>query len=156
ELTADRLPAAGYARYEISSWARPGHASRHNQRYWDGSSYLGVGAGAHSFDATPGRPRRWQNVRRPDAYVRAVAAAGTAIADEHALAEDEARGDFVFTGLRRVAGVDAAGFRTRFGRPLHDAFPHVHGLVRDGLVEWAGPRLRLTARGLRFADTVAA
>jgi len=156
ELTAARLPAAGYERYEISSWARAGHASRHNQRYWDGSWYLGVGAGAHAFDATPDAPRRWSNVRHPQGYMDAVAAHGTAVVDEHRLTPEEVRGDFVFTGLRRVAGVDAHAFGARFGVSLGAVFPHVAGLVREGLVEWAGERLRLTARGLRFADTVAA
>jgi oxygen-independent coproporphyrinogen-3 oxidase len=156
ELAAARLPAAGYARYEISSWARAGHASRHNQRYWDGSTYLGIGAGAHSFDATPGAPRRWSNLRRPEAYAAAVTSAGTAVAEERRLTAEEARGDFVFTGLRRTVGVDAEAFRARFGRALDEQFPHVAGLVRDGLVEWNADRLRLTAHGLRFADTVAA
>ncbi|HXJ36792.1 MAG TPA: radical SAM family heme chaperone HemW [Candidatus Eisenbacteria bacterium] len=156
ELAAARLPAAGYERYEISSWARPDHASRHNQRYWDGSWYLGIGAGAHAFDATPDAARRWSNVRHPRAYADAVAARGTAVAEEHPLTVDEARADFVFTGLRRIAGVAATAFAARFGVGLAKAFPHVTGLVRDDLLEWAGDRLRLSARGLRFADTVAA
>lgn len=156
ERTAARLPAAGYVRYEISSWARADRASAHNQRYWDGSHYLGVGAGAHSFDATPAAPRRWSNLRHPRAWAEAIAARGTAVGDEHRLEVAEARGDFVFTGLRRVVGVDGAAFATRFGLELADAFPHVAGLVYDRLVEWDGRRLRLTSRGLRFADTVAA
>jgi oxygen-independent coproporphyrinogen-3 oxidase len=151
-----RLAGAGYRRYEISSWARPGRESRHNQRYWDGSAYLGIGAGAHSFDAAPGAPSRWSNLRAPGAYADAVARSGTAVADAHRLDAAEARGDFVFTGLRRVVGVDGAGFASRFGLPLATAFPHVPGLVRDGLLEWTGHRLRLSPRGLRFADTVAA
>ncbi len=156
EHTAERLPAAGLARYEISSWARPGRASSHNQRYWDGSSYLGIGAGAHSFAADPAAAARWSNVRHPQAYMDAVASAGTAVAERHPLDDDEARADFAFTGLRRVVGIDTRRFAARFGRPLVEAFPHVPGLVHDGLLEWAGDALRLTARGLRFADTVAA
>lgn len=156
ELADERLPAAGYARYEISSWARPGRASAHNQRYWDGSHYLGIGAGAHSFAADPRPARRWSNVRHPTAYMETVAAGGIAIAEEHPLDGDAARADFVFTGLRRIVGVDTTVFAVRFGLSLADAFPHVPGLVRDGLLEWAGERLRLSAQGLRFADTVAA
>ena len=156
EHAAERLPAAGLVRYEISSWARPGRASSHNQRYWDGSSYLGIGAGAHSFAAGPPDAERWSNVRHPQAYMDAVAAGGTAVAERHPLDDEHARADFAFTGLRRLAGIDTRRFAVRFGRPLVDAFPHVSGLVHDGLLEWVGDALRLTPRGLRFADTVAA
>jgi oxygen-independent coproporphyrinogen-3 oxidase len=154
--TAERLPAAGLVRYEISSWARPGRASSHNQRYWDGSSYLGIGAGAHSFAADRPAAERWSNVRNPQAYMHGVASGGTAIAERHPLDDERARADFAFTGLRRLVGIDTRRFAARFGRPLTEAFPHVTGLVHDGLLEWAGDALRLTARGLRFADTVAA
>jgi oxygen-independent coproporphyrinogen-3 oxidase len=155
ELAAERLPAAGFARYEISSWARPGRASSHNQRYWDGSPYLGIGAGAHSFH--PGPPaRRWSTLRQPQAYMEAVGAGRSAVADEHRLDVAEARGDFLFTGIRRLAGVDGARFAQRFGLSIVAAFPHVPGLVRDGLLEWNDGALRLTPQGLRFADTVAA
>src|SRR5262249_54154039 len=65
-ITASTLEAAGYARYEISSWARPGFQSRHNIHYWDGSDYLGLGAGAHSYSAAPAPGRRWANERNPD------------------------------------------------------------------------------------------
>jgi oxygen-independent coproporphyrinogen-3 oxidase len=156
ELAGARLPAAGYVRYEISSWAREGRASAHNQRYWDGSPYLGIGAGAHSFDPGTATARRWSNVRHPQAYMDAVATTGSAVAEEHVLDVAQARGDFVFTGLRRLAGVDGSRFAQRFGLGLVDAFPHVAGLVRDGLVEWRSDALRLTPLGLRFADTVAA
>jgi oxygen-independent coproporphyrinogen-3 oxidase len=156
DAAATRLADAGYARYEISSWAKPGFASRHNQRYWDGSHYLGIGAGAHAFDATPETARRWSNTRDPRAYVTEVARDGRAVAEEHRLDVVALRGDYVLTGLRRLVGVDADAFATRFGVALDDAHPHVRGLVRDDLLEWADRRLRLTPRGLRFADTVSA
>jgi oxygen-independent coproporphyrinogen-3 oxidase len=156
EATGDALEAAGLARYEISSWARPGYESRHNLAYWDGSDYLGIGAGAHSFAATPAPGQRFANERLPARYVAAVAATGTAVANEEWLTETQARAEFCFTGLRQVAGVDTAAFRERFGCDVEAAFPHVARLVADDLVERAGGRLRLTARGLRFADTVAA
>jgi oxygen-independent coproporphyrinogen-3 oxidase len=156
EMAVDVLEAAGLARYEISSFARHGYESRHNLAYWDGSDYLGIGAGAHSFAATPPPGRRHANERLPARYADAVAATGTAVATEERLSEAQARAEFCFTGLRRIAGVDTAAFARRFGCELEAAFPFVRRLVADGLAERAGDRLRLTARGLRFADAVAA
>ena len=156
EATVDTLEAAGLRRYEISSFARPGYESRHNLAYWDGSDYLGIGAGAHSFAATPAPGRRLANERLPARYVAAVAATGSAVASEEWLTEAQARAEFCFTGLRQVTGVDTTAFRQRFGCDVEEAFPHVARLVADDLVERVAGRLRLTARGLRFADTVAA
>lgn len=153
---AERLAAAGLERYEISSWARPSHTSRHNTSYWNGTDFLGLGAGAHSYCATPFPGRRWTNVRHPEHWRAAVLARGTAVAEVDALTVDVARGEFVFTGLRRIAGVDVAAFAARFGVALDVAFPHIVGLERDGLVERIDGRVRLAPRGLRFADTVSA
>ena len=80
DATDEMLTAAGFARYEISSWARPGFESRHNCTYWDGGDYLGLGAGAHGFSRTPAPGRRWANVRLPDAWAAAVATRGTGAA----------------------------------------------------------------------------
>jgi oxygen-independent coproporphyrinogen-3 oxidase len=155
-LAGARLEAAGLARYEISSYARPGFASRHNTSYWDGSDYLGLGAGAHSSSRMPFPGRRWTNERRPAAYLDAVGAHGTAVASEERLGVAQARGEFCFTGLRRTAGVDLDAFRRRFGAELTSVFTQVARLVAEGLVEIAEDRLRLTPRGLLFADTVSA
>jgi oxygen-independent coproporphyrinogen-3 oxidase len=156
ELALERLGSAGYERYEISSHARPGFASRHNVAYWDGSSYLGVGPGAHSFATTPFPGRRWANERHPETYRARVREHGRALASEEPLDVAQAATDFVITGLRRLIGVDAAAFATRFGAALDATYPHVQALARDGLVAFDGRRLRLTERGLLFADTVSA
>ncbi len=67
-----------------------------------------------------------------------------------------ARAEFRFCGLRQTAGMDMAGFRSRFGVALEDAFPHVPTLIEGGLVESAAGRLRLTSVGFRYADDVSA
>jgi len=154
DLACERLATAGYERYEISSHARPGRASRHNQRYWDGSSYLGIGPGGHSFAAMPLPGRRWANERDPERHRALVAAEGTAVATHEELTPERAESDFVVTGLRRLVGVDAEAFASRFGRALDVAFPQLVTLAADGLIERVGTRSRLTARGLRFADSV--
>jgi len=150
------LGAAGYRRYEISSFAQPGREARHNLAYWDGSDYLGVGAGAHSFSREPAPGRRWMNERVPARYMSAAAGRRPPIASDERLTEAQARAEFCFCGLRQTAGVDLDAFRRRFGVPLEEAFPHVAGLAADGLAELAAGRLRLTPRGLRYADSVAA
>jgi oxygen-independent coproporphyrinogen-3 oxidase len=155
DLADERLTAAGLLRYEISSWARPGFESRHNVRYWDGSDYLGIGPGAHSFSAGP-PARRWWNVRHPARWRAVVGAQGVAVEGEERLGVGQAQADFLITGLRRIAGADMTAFERRFGIPAPTAFPQLEGLRTDGLVVVEGGRLRLTARGLRFADTVGA
>jgi putative oxygen-independent coproporphyrinogen III oxidase len=153
-LVGDALGAVGYRRYEISSHARPGFECRHNQHYWDGSSYLGVGPGAHSFLATPLPGRRWANVREPTAYRRRAIGGATTIDAEDPLTLERARADFVVTGLRRLAGVDATAFARRFGLALDRAFPQLLALEADALLERTPTGIRLTATGLRFADDV--
>jgi len=150
------LGRAGYRRYEISSFAQPGREARHNLAYWDGSDYLGVGAGAHSFSRAPAPGRRWVNERLPARYVSAAATRRPPIATEEQLTHSQARAEFCFCGLRQTAGIDLDAFHRRFGVPLEHAFPHVAGLTADNLIERAAGRLRLTARGLRYADSVAA
>ena len=156
DLAVATLEAAGLRRYEISSFARPGRESRHNVGYWDGSDYLGVGAGAHAFTREPAPGRRWMNERLPARYLAAIGADGTAVASEERLTETQARAEFVFTGLRRVAGVDADAFALRFGDDVDAAFPQLADMIDTGLVERAGRRIRLTQRGLAFADEVSA
>jgi len=154
ERTVAMLGSAGYDRYEISSFARPGYTSRHNTAYWTASDYLGLGAGAHSFSQTPRPGRHWMNERNPSRYM--ATARNAPIATEDPLTEPQARAEFCFCALRRTEGVDVDAFHRRFGIELTAAFPHVARLIADGLTELAAGRLRLTAQGLRHADTVAA
>lgn len=103
-LAAETLAAAGYAHYEVSNFARPGFASRHNRAYWNGSPYLGLGNGAHSCD---GRRRSW-NVRDWPAYAEQVAQTGQGRAGEEALSDEQARLERVWLGLRTLEGIDVA------------------------------------------------
>jgi len=161
-LVRDRLAGAGYAQYEISNYAQPGRAARHNQAYWRGVPYLGLGAGAHSFVPRTGAPEddgsygsRWENLRDPNRYMEAVRADGTAVGAMHEeLTRGEAMGEACWLALRERRGLDVAAFAVRFGEPLRDAFPHVDELIGDGLVEWHDQHLRLTTQGLLVADSV--
>jgi oxygen-independent coproporphyrinogen-3 oxidase len=160
-LVRDRLAAAGYTQYEISNYAQPGREARHNQAYWRGVPYLGLGAGANSFAPRRGAKddggsygERWENLRDPNRYMEAIRAGGVAVGSSEQLTRSEAMGEACWLGLRERRGLDPEAFAARFDEQLCDAFPHVADLVGDGLAEWHDRYLRLTTRGLLVADSV--
>jgi oxygen-independent coproporphyrinogen-3 oxidase len=148
------LAAAGYAAYEISNFAQPGRACAHNLNYWRAGAYLGVGAGAHSFSAVPVPGCRWGNEKSPPRYIERARREGHARVSEERLTDVQARGEFVFLGLRCSDGVAAAAFRRRFGIEFPQAFAHAEVYVREGLLELVDAHWRLTPRGLLLADSV--
>jgi oxygen-independent coproporphyrinogen-3 oxidase len=153
--TRELLAGAGYHPYEISNFVRPGRACRHNLNYWRGGDYLGVGAGAHSFSRAPLPSRRWSNEKLPARYIeRAATSSGVARAFEETLTQEQARGEFVFLGLRCSDGFAAADFEDRFGADFLHVFEHAAFLARDGLLENVEQRWRLTPRGLLVADSI--
>ena len=83
-----------------------------------------------------------------------IAAVGHARVSDDVLSAEQARGEFVFLGLRCRAGFAAAEFACRFGIEVAGAFPHAETLVRDGLLERVDGTWRLTDRGLMVADSV--
>ncbi len=147
------LADAGHAQYEISNFARPGRAARHNQSYWRGVPYLGIGAGAHSYADRPGWGRRWSNERLPERYIAGVAA-GNAVASSEDLSFETAAGEFMFLGLRELDGVDPARFAARFGRPLDAVHPIVASFRDTGLLATRDGKLALSQRGLLVADSI--
>lgn len=148
------LAARGYGQYEISNYALAGRECAHNLNYWRTGAYLGVGAGAHSFAPEADAGRRWANDRTPGLYIERIRTAGTARVDEETLSAEQARGEFVFLSLRCRAGFEGATFAQRFGLEVTRAFPHVEGLLRDGLVERVDGWWRLTDAGVLFGDSI--
>lgn len=147
ECTIDRLECAGFEHYEISNFARPGYASRHNLCYWQEQSYLGLGLGAHSHL----RDRRSWNVRDLTAYLEAVETSGTAIEDEEEIDPERRILECLMLGLRQRRGLETTVF-DRDARLLHP----LHRLIDYQLLERAGNRIRLTRKGLLLADAVCA
>ncbi len=154
--TQEVLGAAGYQQYEISNYARPGQQCRHNLNYWRSGSYLGIGAGAHSY-AEPGgadHGKRWSNQKIPAAYIDAVEQEGHARSGLEILDARQAYGEFMFLGLRCLDGITDDQFHARFGTDVSTAFPHVKRLRQDELLQFDQGRWRLTPRGLLLADSV--
>jgi oxygen-independent coproporphyrinogen-3 oxidase len=164
ERLAARLAAAGYEQYEISSYARPGFAAVHNQRYWRRLPVLGLGAGAFSSDPPGSAPAsetpfgvRRSNLRDPEAYLaRLAAGASPEAGPAEVLDARTARAEAMFLSLRTRRGVDAGAFAAEFGRPPRGFFgDEIAELLAQALLaEGEGGDLRLTASGRRLSDGV--
>jgi oxygen-independent coproporphyrinogen III oxidase len=141
--TREGLAAAGYLQYEISNWARPGQASRHNLTYWRDGEWIGVGAGAASSYAG----KRWKNTPVLEAYLRSMAAGGPAVRVEDEVPDRHtAMLDFLTLGLRLREGVSLRAFADRFGEPLLDALGDTGAwLIKRGFIQHEGDRVRLAA-----------
>ncbi|MGI6081347.1 MAG: radical SAM family heme chaperone HemW [Limnochordia bacterium] len=150
EWVMARLHAAGYEHYEISSWARPGYRSRHNELYWRNEWYRGLGPAAHShWDR-----QRWANAPTVKAYSQALDQGVLPVVERCQLSADDEMDETMIMGLRLLEGVSEERFRTRYGRGLEATYgPEIVRLVRLGLVEY-GSSLRLTRKGLLIANQV--
>lgn len=145
------LSLAGFARYEVSNWARSGRGSRHNVLYWSAGDYLGFGAGAHAhLDG-----HRWWSTRLPRDFIAAVRDGSSTKAGEERLEGDQRAGEALMLGLRLAGGIDTAAFERRYGRTaLETRAPTLESLQSQGLIERVGDRLRLSAGGTLLGNDV--
>lgn len=141
-----RLAEAGYDRYEISNYAKPGFACRHNLTYWRRGDYLGLGCAAHSML----RDRRFANPSRLDAYL-----AGGRAEDVRRLTRADAMEETLMLSTRTVRGLDLGAWRAAFGADLGQTCAGPVGrLAEAGYLRIEGGFLRLTERGLEVQDAV--
>ena len=115
--TEQILAQAGYERYEISNYAKKGYACRHNLVYWQGGDYLGLGLGSSSYmDGV-----RFHNTNDLDTYVNQ----GAYVEDREELSVQAKMEEFMFLGLRVMAGVSGTEFEKRFGKTMEDVYGDV-------------------------------
>jgi oxygen-independent coproporphyrinogen III oxidase len=145
ERACERLALEGYEHYEISNWALPGFRSRHNLKYWRREPYLGVGAGAHSYD---GR-RRWANVHDPAAYVAGIEQGRTTTEQDETVTDQQALEEELFLGLRQLEGIDLRRIEERYGVKLQD---RIQVLAQQGLIECEGDTIRLAPAKLTVSN----
>ncbi len=151
EWTWARLAAAGYGQYEVSNFARPGHACRHNLNTWHMHEWVGLGPSAASQHAG------WRGANIADlAQWQTDLAAGKRMTEDRlALTPVQLAEDALIFGLRMNAGVDLAPWRARCpDAPWAAVDELAQRLAGDGLAELNGTRLRLTDRGRLLADSV--
>lgn len=150
DLTWARLTAAGYGHYEVSNYALPGHASRHNRVYWSGAGWWGFGMGA---TAAP-RGRRRAHPRTRAGYAASLAAPVALAEAEEGMPFDER----LLVGLRRREGVNMerlAGQERLGASQLAGLRQRLAAYERRGLLRIEGPRWRLAdPEGLALSNGV--
>lgn len=146
----EELDRRGYGQYEISNFARPGHASRHNGRYWTLGAYLGFGPGAHSdFDGV-----RWAWSRDLEGYIRGVRDGDPPLSERTAVPEEERAREWLMLGLRTSRGLDPAVWEARWGRSFDPFRPFLDRCVRVGYGHWTDGRFALSPRGFLVSNAV--
>ncbi len=150
----DRLTAAGYIHYEISNFALPNYHSRHNSSYWNNTPYIGIGAGAHSYDGTT---RRW-NINDIDSYIDSTNHHHTTHQSE-TLSTTQRINETIMTRLRTAEGLNLSTFGNTFG---HDIKTYVEKQAQQYIdsqklqIDQPSNTLRLTRQGIYTSNDIIA
>jgi oxygen-independent coproporphyrinogen-3 oxidase len=150
--TSQFLQNAGYTHYEVSNFAKGTElASRHNQKYWDHSPYLGLGPAAHSFRDN----RRWWNHCSIDQYLAAINAGNLPVEETEVLTMEQLRLEALYLGLRTKKGVSLEDFKSRYNYDLvTKKNKMLHKLQEEGFIFIQDGHLHPTPTGLAVADSL--
>lgn len=151
ELTDRMLSDEGYERYEISNYAIPGRACRHNLKYWHREEYVGAGLGAASFLAG----QRFSNRRELSSYEISIQKKQLPVAETESLTKQDAMAEFMYLGLRCMEGVSEREFAAEFAMALSEVYGDVVNRHMElGLLVKKGEQLMLTKRGIDVSNIV--
>lgn len=147
----DEAERCGYEQYEISNWARPGFASRHNLKYWTGAPYWAFGVSAAGYDGE----WRWSNTRNIHEYLEKVESGRSPVVEREAISDEIRRSEAIFLRLRLKEGVDLLDYRQRYGVDLVDRYrTELERLRLAGLIELDGDNLAISRQGKVLANEV--
>ncbi|WP_372864149.1 radical SAM family heme chaperone HemW [Spongiibacter sp.] len=145
------LAAAGFQRYEVSAFARPGHRARHNINYWQFGDYLALGAGAHGKISDGAGVLRYQKTRKPEDYLSRAPSRSSA---QQRVAEADLPFEFMMNALRLRGGVPRVLFSQRTGLDWSVIGAQVAALSERDLLINDGSMLRCSERGFAFIDSI--
>jgi len=151
--TSEFLEETGYIHYEVSNFTRgTEYTSRHNQKYWDHSPYLGLGPTAHSFQPN----RRWWNHPSLDQYLAAINAGNLPIEETEILTMEQLRLEALYLGLRTKKGVCLQDFKNQYDYDLFtEKKKTLAKLKEEGFISIEDGYLYPTQTGLAIADRLA-
>jgi len=151
EYAMERLLKSGFDHYEISNWAKPGLACRHNLNYWKYGDYLGLGVNAHSYF----QGCRYWNCNTLAAYLESLNKNQLPIADEETIHGKELMAEFCMVTLRLQEGINKNSFKKRFQADIMDIFGNVFKPYVDmGCLELNPGRIQLTRKGILISDAL--
>lgn len=149
--TEEKLLEHGMYRYEISNYAKPGFACRHNDGYWTGVWYAGFGLGASSLL----NHTRYRNTEHMEEYLTAAPEQLAGYREAEPLTQNDEMEEFMFLGLRRMAGVSESEFKKRFRRTIREVYGEIpDSLIRHGLLARKDDRYFLTPEGMNLSNYV--
>lgn len=137
---------SGFSWYELSNWSKPGGECRHNIAYWDGSSWWGIGPGAHSYFGS----ERWWNIKHPKSYQERIRSKESPIQEKETLSVENKADEFILLQIRRREGISHSQL-TKTQLAVAESFVTTGDLDRDS---WAQKKLVLSKNGRLIADRI--
>jgi oxygen-independent coproporphyrinogen III oxidase len=145
-----KLTAKDFVRYELSNFSLPNFESKHNSSYWDGTNYLGIGPGAHSYN---GSVRRYNMPSIKD-YISGMIS-GEPPRESEWLDNDTKYNDFIMTHLRTSKGVLLHELEHLFGMSKrYYCMNNARKNLLNGFLVYEDGRLKLNEKGLFIADSI--
>ena len=157
DYTSEKLKDSGYYRYEISNYSLPGFESKHNNSYWEGKPYLGIGPGAHSYN---GNKKRYANPTNIKEYIKFYKNEGnwrnnSNFYKEEILSNDELIEEAIFTRLRTSRGIDLKEFENRFGNLQKETLlKKAYKYINSGFLKEGDGFLAFTTKGFQISDSL--
>lgn len=149
----ERLEGSGYMHYEISNFAKVGYESKHNLNCWNQEEYIGIGVAAHSYTNNV----RYSNIDEIEEYIENFETGNETdnfVFHEKQDKESKMK-EYMILGLRKIHGVQIQEFKNRFGEnPIYLYRKELEKLVEEELIEIDGDDIKLTKKGLDFANLV--
>jgi len=144
ETLTTKLEEAGYDHYEISNYSKPGKRSAHNSVYWSGGEYLGIGAGAHSYNK---EKRSWNTEIKKDPQTGKLYWEK----EEEELTQQDKYNDTVITALRTKEGIDISRIDKKYKKHFEQT---AQKLEKSGVIKKEGNNYKITKEGINISNYI--